>query len=258
MKKVLIIDDDHFFHQVVKSQLETHDLQCHASKTFSAAMEWIARSGAPDIILLDYDLGPGQKSGIELCRLIKADMKLPLIMVSGDDRIQTIVACLDAGADQYILKPYALEELLARMRAAFRLYDRITETTDGALLSEGPISLNTHSGDLIIGDAQVKLTDMEIAVTRLLLRHFGEMTDREELCQTLYGRAFDPVNRSLDVLVGRLRKKIATISGDYAIKNVRGKGYRLHRTETRSKQSANGKTLPTSPSKKPGVEVEAG
>lgn len=241
MKKVLIIDDDHFFHQVIKSQLQTHDLECHTCKTLSAAKDWLDNHGKPDIILLDYDLGPGQKSGIDICRQIKADMSLPLIMVSGDDRIQTIVACLDAGADQYILKPYALEELLARMRAAFRLYDRTEEEQGEPLLGEGTISLNTQSGDLIIGDTQVRLTDMEIAVTRLLLRHFGGMTDRDELCQTLYGRDFDPANRSLDVLVGRLRKKIAAISSDYAIKNVRGKGYRLHRSAIRSKNSANGK-----------------
>ncbi|KJS08923.1 MAG: hypothetical protein VR73_03980 [Gammaproteobacteria bacterium BRH_c0] len=233
MKKVLIIDDDHFFHQVIKSQLETQDLKCHTCKTYAAAREWIATQGTPDIILLDYDLGPGQKSGIDICRQIKETMSLPVIMVSGDERLQTIVACLDAGADQYILKPYALEELLARMRAAFRLYDRTVAEPAEPILNAGAISLNTQSGDLTIGDAAVRLTDMEVAVTRLLLQHFGALTDRDELCQTLYGRNFDPANRSLDVLVGRLRKKIASISAGYAIKNVRGKGYRLHPTTGR-------------------------
>lgn len=243
MKNALIIDDDHFFHQVIKSQLETHDMQCHACKTFSAAREWIAINGKPDIILLDYDLGPGQKSGLDICRQIKAELQVPLIMVSGDDRIKTIVACLDAGANQYILKPYALEELLARMRAAFRLYEKSPQELSEPALTEGDISLNTQSGDLVVGNREIRLTDMETAAARELLRQFGATVDRDELCQALYGRDYDPANRSLDVLVGRLRKKMASITDNYQIKNVRAKGYRLYKTATRNNNPANTTTV---------------
>src|SRR5690606_2155609 len=228
MKRVLVIDDDDFFTQILSVQLAANGYVCHRCRDQAGANAFIAAEGLPDITLLDSALGPRHKSGLDVCRQLKSRHKRPLIMLTGNDRVETIVSCLDAGADQYMLKPYVLQELLARMRAFLRLYDSHLHGAEQSVIREG-IRLDTHAGSLTIGDRHQPLTDMESAALEVLLTHFGEQVDRNLLCQLLYERDYDPANRSLDMLIGRVRKKLAAISEEYLIKTVRGKGFRLCR-----------------------------
>lgn len=227
MKQVLVIDDDDFFFDILKLQLEEEGYRCHSAANLDSGRCWIRDHGAPDIILLDYDLGPRQETGIDACRELKSMLKVPIIMLTGNDRVQTIVSCLDAGADQYVLKPYVLPELLARMRACLRLYGDNDSGRAERLVAADGLSLDLSSCTLAIGDSYLVLTDMECAAMALLVRHFGESVHRDELCQLLYDRNFDPGNRALDVLIGRVRRKLTAASSDYKIRSVRGVGYRL-------------------------------
>ncbi|HEY8385753.1 MAG TPA: response regulator transcription factor [Porticoccaceae bacterium] len=227
MKHVLIIDDDDFFCKVLKQQLEEEGYRCHLARNLEIAKNWIRDNHAPDIILLDYDLGPRQETGTEACRELKGMLKVPIVLLTGNDQVETIVSCLDAGADQYVLKPYVLAELLARMRASLRLYDRAEGTQSGEVILAEGLSLDTTSCTLDILGTPVALTDMECAAAAMLVRHFGENVHRDELCQLLYDRSFDPSNRALDVLIGRVRRKITSVSTAYKIRSVRGVGYRL-------------------------------
>lgn len=231
MKRVLVIDDDDFFTGILSVQLEANGYACHCCPDFAGASAWIAAEGPPDIILLDYDLGPGHSSGLDVARQLKRFHKRPLIMLTGNDRVETIVSCLDAGADQYMLKPYILQELLARMRACLRLYESHLQG-EAQTVTRGGIRLDTHAGILTIGDRHQPVTDMESAALEVLISHLGKQVDRDLLSQLLYERDYDPANRSLDMLMGRVRKKLAAISGDYVIKTVRGKGFRLSKAAT--------------------------
>ncbi|MCK9468000.1 MAG: response regulator transcription factor [Porticoccaceae bacterium] len=232
MKEVLIIDDDDFFCKIIKQQLEEEGYRCHLAKNLDTAKAWIRDNLVPDIILLDYDLGPRHETGIEACRDLKSLYKVPIILLTGNDQVDTVVSCLDAGADQYVLKPYVLAELLARMRASLRLYDPEEGNRSGEVITAEGLSLDTSSCTLAINGTPVVLTDMECAAATMLVRHFGENVPRDSLCQLLYDRSFDPSNRALDVLIGRVRRKITTASPEYKVRSVRGVGYRLCKAHT--------------------------
>ncbi|MCK9563205.1 MAG: response regulator, partial [Bacteroidales bacterium] len=98
MKQVLIIDDDDFFCKILKQQLEEEGYQCNLARNLDIAKAWIRDNRAPDIILLDYDLGPRHEIGTEACRDLKSMYKVPIILLTGNDQVDTIVSCLDAGA----------------------------------------------------------------------------------------------------------------------------------------------------------------
>jgi len=231
---ILVVDDDAIYSRVLCYQLNKHHFDCQSAGTGGEALRLLATKPLPDAILLDYSFGPRNKNGLELCRHIKSQYHVPLIMLTGNDKVQTVVSCLDAGADQYVVKPYILEELLARLRAAIRMYSDhkvpVQELPSG---NAEVVRVDVLEQTLEIEEDRIKLTDKEFALAETLIANMDFPVSRHHLSSVIYEREFDPSNRSLDVLVGRLKRKLLPVTDKLAIKPVRGKGYMIYRRKAK-------------------------
>lgn len=222
---VLIVDDDELFSRILKHQLLLSRYECSVIHSGDELHERLCGKQLPDVILLDYSLGEGKKSGLDLCRSIKSHFNVPIIMVTANSSTETIVSCLDAGADQYIVKPYVLNELLARIRSTMRNYKSNCAAVASAKLECDGFLLDSISQTLSWGGTQISLTDKELVVLELFFGQVGSILTREYLYRVVHEREFDAVSRSIDILVGRLRNKICGAKLPLVIKAVRGIGY---------------------------------
>ncbi|MGH3452322.1 MAG: response regulator transcription factor [Haloechinothrix sp.] len=180
--------------------------------------EAFARSGEFDLLVLDIGL-PRRDGFTVLRRLREARVALPVIILTARDSVGDKVAGLEGGADDYLPKPFAFEELLARIR--LRLHgERAPEVT---VLRAGDLTLDLRTRRAQIGGRQVDLSAREFALIEILLRHPGQVLTREQLLSHVWGFDFDPGSNIVDVYVRRLRRKL----GRDLIETVRGMGYRL-------------------------------
>jgi len=237
---ILIVDDDQLFCRVLGYQLRARKYRCEHSLSAEEALRKVTGEARPDLILLDYFLGSEEMNGLQLCNKIKALTDIAVIMLTGNDDVRTTISCLDAGADQYIVKPYDLDELTARMRAVLRQRKtRSSSTGAGSQVIWRDVELDPVGRVLGVGGQEVSLSEKEVAVLQVLMRHGGEIVDRSNLYSVIYGRDFDSMNRAMDVLIGRARRKLESVTGDYTIRSARGAGYVLQpaRTRPRTKHS---------------------
>jgi DNA-binding response OmpR family regulator len=169
------------------------------------------------------DLGLPGADGFDVLEAMRGRGEaMPVIILTARDEVDDKVRGLDAGADDYVTKPFKFEELLARVRARLR-----TERGQDELeLSVGPIKLDLRSRRAAVADRQIELSTREFALLETFMRHPGQVLSREQLLSRVWGYDFDPGSNIVDVYVGYLRKKV----GADAIETVRGAGYRLHAT----------------------------
>jgi two-component system, OmpR family, response regulator len=171
-----------------------------------------------DAVILDIGL-PVMDGISVLERWRKDGRKMPVLMLTARDRWSDKVAGIDAGADDYVTKPFHVEEVLARVRSLIR-------RTAGHASSEitcGQLRLDTKSSKATIGGKPLKLTSLEFRLLDYLMHHIGEVVSRTELVEHLYDQDFDRDSNTIEVFVGRLRKKM----GSDMIETVRGMGYRI-------------------------------
>ncbi len=222
----LIVDDDEILLRLLKFQLEKHKFNCFVAATSKEA-ERLLSTRHPDIVLLDYDLGPKERTGLELCRSIKSSNSIPIVMITGNENTRTIVSCLDAGADQYIVKPYILSELLARIRSVMRLYPPRGEQAQLTtfVIRYKDLVLDTSVQELRANGRKVALSNKETAVLEQLIANPEQLVSKEHLFSVIYQQEFDPINRTLDVLMGRVRSKLSLLSDNFLLKTIRNNGY---------------------------------
>src|SRR6185503_14306934 len=179
-------------------------------------------SSTPDAIVLDV-LMP-KRDGLEVCRALRAgEDHTPILMLTARDAIQDRVDGLDAGADDYVVKPFALEELLARLRALLR---RTNSEIDGEL-SYADLTLDPATRDVRRGERTVDLTKTEFALLEHLMRNPRLVLTRSQLFEAVWGYDFGPRSNSLEVYVGYLRRKTEEGGEPRLIQTVRGVGYSL-------------------------------
>lgn len=185
----------------------------------------IAEEDQPDVILLDWML-PGL-SGIEACRQLKrkpATRRIPIIMLTARGQEEDRVRGLDTGADDYVAKPYSVNELIARLRAVIR---RARPGADGEVLRHGDITLDAERHRVTRAGAPVHLGPTEYRLLAVLMEKPGRVYSRERLLDLVWGRDIYVEVRTVDVHVGRLRKALRAGGGDDPIRTVRGAGYAL-------------------------------
>ena len=171
-----------------------------------------------DAVILD--IGLPEMDGITVLEeWRKADRKMPVLMLTARDRWSDKVAGIDAGADDYLAKPFHIEEVLARLRALIR---RSAGHASSELVC-GDVVLDTRTSRVTLKGAPVKLTSHELRLLSYMLHHPGQIISRTELTEHLYDQDFDKDSNTIEVFVGRLRKKL----GPDIIETVRGLGYRL-------------------------------
>lgn len=181
-----------------------------------------------DLILLDWMLP--QVSGLEVCRQIKRGKQtrnIPVIMLTARGEEDDKIRGLDTGADDYIVKPYSLRELMARVRAALRVK---SGQSDKDLLIYQGLTLDLVQHKVSIGDEPIPLGPLEFKLLRVLIESPGRVWSRDQLLDRVWGDNLNVDTRTVDVHIGRLRKQIAKVSDADYIRTVRGFGYSLDRS----------------------------
>lgn len=185
----------------------------------------LAEENTPDLILLDWMLP--SVSGIEVCRRLRKipeTRAIPIIMLTARSEEDDRVRGLDIGADDYVVKPYAVKELIARINALLR---RTSPGKVGQVLQHGDIRLDAENHRVTRNETPLKLGPTEFRLLTTFLEKPGRVWTREQLLDRVWGRDVDVDFRTVDVHVGRLRKTLTTNGGDDPIRTVRGTGYAL-------------------------------
>ena len=184
----------------------------------------------PDLFIFDYFLGIDEPTGLALCRHVQSFCGVPIIVLTGNNKLETLVSCLKAGAYQYIVKPCDIRELDARIVASLRksLSPENGKTRELKLQLDENIALQWTDQMLRHSNgSSIKLTDKEIGLLELFFSNTEHYIDRADAFQVLYGYEMQPSNRSIDVLASKLRKKLATLDPSYIVRTLRGRGYAL-------------------------------
>jgi two-component system response regulator MprA len=222
--KVLVVDDERAVRDSLRRALELEGYEVELAGDGEEALERLSGSAPADAVILDV-LMPGI-DGLEVCRRLRADDNgVPVLMLTARAEVDSRVAGLDAGADDYLPKPFALAELLARLRALLRRVGNGDETTDVLRFSDLELDLGTR--EVRRGEAPIELTRTEFALLELFLRNPRQVLTRSIIFERVWGYDFGPTSNSLDVYIGYLRRKTEDGGRSRLIHTVRGVGYAL-------------------------------
>jgi DNA-binding response OmpR family regulator len=218
---VLLVDDDAAIRRAVGAGLELEGFRVVRASGGRAALA-ANESVRPAVILLD--LAMPDLDGLEvLAQLRAAGDDVPVCVLSARDEVDDRVRGLQAGADDYVVKPFALEEVTARLHALLRRRPVLSD----AALSVGDIELDPRSHVALRGGRDLGLTRREFELLHLFLRHPGEVIERSRLHEDVWGYTFDPGTNIVDVFVGYLRRKLEAEGGGRVLHTVRGVGFIL-------------------------------
>ncbi|MGH2939554.1 MAG: response regulator transcription factor [Solirubrobacterales bacterium] len=224
--RILVVDDEHAVRDALRRALDLAGYDVQIAPAAEPALG-LMHERPPDAIVLDV-LMPGM-DGVELCRLLRADgNRTPVLMLTARDGVGDRVAGLDAGADDYLVKPFALEELQARLRALLRRSGagEIDDEDDG-VLEFADVRLDHRAHEVHRGDRGIELTRTEFLLLDLFLRNPRLVLERSTIFDRVWGYDFGPSSNSLEVYVGYLRRKLEHGGGSRLIHTVRGVGYVL-------------------------------
>jgi two-component system copper resistance phosphate regulon response regulator CusR len=215
--RILIAEDEARIASFLEKGLRANGFQTEVATDGEEALR-LGSTDRFDLAILDIGL-PG-KDGLEVLRgLRRAGRTVPVLVLTARGSVSDTVTGLEAGADDYLAKPFSFEELLARVRVRLR-DDGSSEPT---VLRAGDIALDLRTRQAVIGDRPVNLSAREFALADVFFRHTGQVLSREQLLSHVWGYDYDPGSNIVDVYVGYLRKKL----GKDRITAVRGMGYRL-------------------------------
>jgi len=219
----LVVDDDPQLREALTRALELDDYQVSTASNGAQALEAISNN-RPDVVVLDVMMP--YVGGLDVCRTLRERKdRLPILVLTARDEVGDRVAGLDAGADDYLTKPFALEELRARLRALLR---RTTPEDDSAsVLRYDDLVLDPAARTVHRGDRPVDLTRTEYALLELLMRNAGRPLPRDVIMERVWGWESEPTSNSLEVFVGYLRRKTEADGEPRLIHTVRGVGYVL-------------------------------
>ena len=216
---LLLVEDDDSIGRLVKAYLEQQDgWRVVWLRTGEEAVAELRRHPVRLVVL---DIGLPGIDGFEVCRQLRAQSKVPIVMLTARDEEPDRVAGLELGADDYVAKPFSPRELAARIKAILR---RVEQRGDDAMLTSRDIVLRRDSRDVTVAGAEVELTSKEFDLLACFLEHPGIVLSREKLLDIVWGMTYPGGTRTVDVHVAQLRRKL----GDpETIRTVRGAGYKL-------------------------------
>lgn len=219
--RVLLIEDEAHLRIQLRDRLKAEG---HVVDTAGDGEEGLYAGSEFPIDIAVIDLGLPKLSGIEVIkRLRAAEKRFPILILTARGRWQDKVEGLEAGADDYLVKPFEVEELLARLRALLRRAAGWTQST----LQCGPILLDTSAQSLQVDGQAVELTSYEYRVLEYLMLHSGEVVSKTDLTEHLYEQDYDRDSNVIEVFIGRLRRKLDPSNRLNPIETVRGRGYRF-------------------------------
>ena len=221
--RVLVVEDDDAVRTAVDRGLGVHGFDVSSVADAESAMVVVARR-RPDVMIVDIGL-PGM-SGIELCtRLRGLDVDVPILILSARDQVGDRVAGLQAGADDYVVKPFSLDELAARLHALLRRARPAAGTTSA--VSAGPLWIDLDRRIATIGDVRLELSRREFDLVAVFVANPGIVLSRIRLLELVWGYDFDVDTNVVDVFVGYVRRKLEAAGAPRLIETVRGVGFVL-------------------------------
>jgi len=206
--RILVVDDEPQLTRVLRTGLKSHGYDVRTAADGLSGLETF-NDWHPDLVITD--LAMPNMNGLELCRKIRAVSPVPIIVLSAKGEEKTKVEALDIGADDFVTKPFGIDELLARIRAALRR--AVTPVVNGVeptLLQEGDFRVDLESRSVTVGDREIHLTPKEFDLLTYLMKHAGKVLTHRRLLAALWGGNSVEQNEYLRVFVGNLRKKIET------------------------------------------------
>jgi two-component system response regulator MprA len=219
--RVLVVDDDPAVRDSLRRSLAFNGYDVDVAADGEEALHRIGAQ-RPDAVVLDVMMP--RLDGLATCRALRAaGDDVPVLMLTARDEVSDRVAGLDAGADDYLPKPFALEELLARLRALLRRTVRSAADEDQLRLAD--LTLDPGTRDVRRGDRPIRLTRTEFSLLELLLRHPRQVLTRDRILEEVWGYDFPTTANSLEVYVGYLRRKTEAEGETRLIHTVRGVGY---------------------------------
>ncbi|WP_016952479.1 response regulator transcription factor [Anabaena sp. PCC 7108] len=218
---ILLVEDEIKLARFVELELSSEGYKVTVANDGMTGLT-LARESSPDLAILDWML-PGL-SGVEICRRLRATgNSIPVILLTAKDEVSDRVAGLDAGADDYVIKPFSIEELLARIRAHLRR----TQETDEDILQFEDLSLNRRTRQIYRGKRGIELTAKEFDLLEYLLSHPRQVFTRDQILEKVWGYDFMGDSNIIEVYIRYLRLKLEEKNEKRLIHTVRGVGYAL-------------------------------
>ena len=219
-RKVLIAEDDSSVRKAVQRVLELENYQVTAVNDGQAALEALSKSRF-DLAVLDVMMPFAD--GLTVCKEARhRGIDVPILLLTARVEVGDRVAGLDAGADDYLVKPFVVDELLARCRALLR---RNAAASSATILRVGDLTLNTLSREVHRGEREIMLTKTEFDLLELLMQQPGTVISRDTIYEAIWGYNFETNSKSLDVYIGYLRRKTEEATESRVVYTVRGVGY---------------------------------
>jgi two-component system KDP operon response regulator KdpE len=200
----MVVDDEPQLRRVMRVALTDHGYEVVDSRSGEEALDQF-RAELPELLLVDLNM-PGM-SGFEVCREIRSSSEVPIIVLSVRNSEKDVVQALDAGADDYLTKPFRIEELLARIRAAMRRVEPVW-TAHSRVLNLGTVEIDFEAREVSTSKGIVHLTPKEFGLLRVLVTHAGQVLSRRKLLQSVWGPDYGNEVDCLRVVINQLRKKV--------------------------------------------------
>jgi two-component system copper resistance phosphate regulon response regulator CusR len=219
--RLLLVEDDADVARFIRKGLMEQAYAVDVAEDGEQAL-YLAEINAYDAIILDLLIPPPE--GLEVCRTLRGSgSKVPILMLTARATVDAKIAGLDAGADDYLAKPFEFRELVARLRALLRRGG----ATMSAIFEVGDLQVDTRSHRVSIEGQPLTLTTKEYAVLEYLARNCGRIMTREEIAEHVWGQEFDPFSNLIEAYINRLRRHIERVSSKKFIHTIRGSGYML-------------------------------
>jgi len=221
--RVLVVEDDQPLVRIMTKSLESNGFEVTSAFDGEEGLR-AARDDRPDAIVLDLQLP--RLNGVDLCRRLRSEGNaVPILMLTARSTVPDRIGGLDAGADDYLVKPFSLGELAARLRALGR-----RGKTTPQVIEAGPLQLDTGAREARVNGSPVELTGTEFALLEYLMQNAGQVLSRDQLREEVWGEGFEPASNVVDIYVHYVRRKLkaAGLEAD-PIRTVRGLGYAFRR-----------------------------
>ena|SRR5947209_7822908 len=204
-KRILIVDDEPQITRVLRRSLTTHGYDVHVAMDGESALQTFGDWSA-DLVITDLSMP--NMNGLKLCKALRAISAVPIIVLSVRGEERTKVEALDAGADDYVTKPFGMDELLARIRATLRRAPETDSDSATTVLEAGDFHIDLETRSITVQEREVHLTPKEYDLMVYLISHAGKVLTHRTLLAAVWGGTSIEQNESLRVLIGQLRKKI--------------------------------------------------